>query len=136
MSRTLAVDYGTVRVGLAVSDPLGIMASPIGVVPRKEAVRHIGDLTEQMDIGTIVVGLPAALGGHEGVSAVEARALGEEIHQTTGIPVVYHDERFTSRMAESNLLEKGMKRRDRRNKVDEVAAAIILQDYLDSHRTA
>jgi putative Holliday junction resolvase len=85
-----------------------------------------------MDVAKIVVGLPTTLGGHEGPSAEEARTLGKDLHNATDLPVVYHDERFTSRMAESTLLADGMKRRDRRQKVDKIAAAIILQDYLDN----
>lgn len=132
MSRVLGIDYGTKRVGVAVSDALGITVSPVAVVGRPDAVEAVVNLVKELDVGKIVIGLPTALGGHEGTSAEAARALGEDLRAATGLPVVYHDERFTSRMAESSLLEKGMKRRDRRQKVDEVAAAIILQDYLDN----
>jgi putative Holliday junction resolvase len=74
------------------------------------------------------------LSGGEGVSATEARKLAEEIRTVTGVDVVMVDERFTSRLAEVALLESGMKRRKRRETVDKVAAAIILQDYLDRSR--
>lgn len=132
MSRVLGVDYGTKRVGLAVSDPLGMTVSPLDVVPRGEVVAYVAGVVKELELGKIVVGLPTGLGGREGFSAEEARTLGKELSEASGLPVVYHDERFTSRMAESNLLDKGMKRRDRRRKVNEVAAAIILQDYLDN----
>lgn len=132
MSRVLGIDFGTKRVGLAVSDGLGVLASPLDVVPRDRVVDVVRSIVIEMDIAKIVVGLPTALGGHEGPSADEARSLGKDLHNATDLPVVYHDERFTSRMAESALLEKGMKRRDRRQKVDKIAAAIILQDYLDN----
>jgi len=79
----------------------------------------------------VIVGLPTGLSGEEGVSAVGARALGKELLAATGIPVDYLDERFTSKLAEDVLLQSGMKRRQRRETVDKVAAAIILQDYLD-----
>jgi putative Holliday junction resolvase len=72
------------------------------------------------------------MGGHEGESATAARELGEEIGELLEVPVSYVDERFTSRIAESALLESGMKRRDRKETVDKVAAAIILQTFLDS----
>lgn len=114
------------------SDTLGITVRPLDVVPRADAVSVVSEIVKDLDIGKIVVGLPTALGGHEGASADEARALGTEIQEATGVPVVFHDERFTSRMAESNLAEKGMKRRARRENVDKVAAAIILQDYLNN----
>jgi putative Holliday junction resolvase len=92
---------------------------------------EVVNLVKEQDIGTIVVGLPTGLSGGEGVSATEARKLAEEIRTVTGVDVVMVDERFTSRLAEVALLESGMKRRKRRETVDKVAAAIILQDYLD-----
>lgn len=131
MKRILGVDYGTKRVGFAVSDALGITARPLEVVPRSQAAERVIAFAQELDLGKIVVGLPTGLGGTEGDSARAARDLAEELNQATGLPVIFHDERFTSRMAESSLLESGMKRRERRNKVDKVAAAIILQDYLD-----
>ncbi|MGH8916135.1 MAG: Holliday junction resolvase RuvX [Acidimicrobiia bacterium] len=134
MSRSLGVDFGTKRVGLAVSDPLGMTARPLSVVSRSSVVDEVVGLVKELDIGTIVVGLPTGLGGDEGASASEARNLAEELGTATGVDLVLLDERFTSRMAESALLESGMKRRERRETVDKVAAAIILQDYLDKQR--
>ncbi|HEX9866934.1 MAG TPA: Holliday junction resolvase RuvX [Acidimicrobiia bacterium] len=131
MSRSLGVDFGTTRVGLAISDPLGLTARPLSVVPRSVVLDEVVNLVKEQDIGTIVVGLPTGLSGGEGVSATEARKLAEEIRTVTGVDVVMVDERFTSRLAEVALLESGMKRRKRRETVDKVAAAIILQDYLD-----
>jgi putative holliday junction resolvase len=132
MSRSLGVDCGSKRVGLALSDPLGISATPVSVVDRSLAVSEIARMVAQRDVDTIVIGLPTGLGGEEGVAALGARQLGEELAKATAAKVVFHDERYTSRMAESALLESGMKRRDRRITVDKVAAAIILQDYLDA----
>lgn len=132
MSRILGVDYGTKRVGLAISDGIGLTARPLDVVDRKELSETLQALAAEYDIDLVVVGLPTGLRGVEGDSAAGARQLGTEIGETTGIDVVYVDERFTSRMAESALLESGMKRRDRKETVDKVAAAIILQTYLDS----
>ncbi len=134
MSRSLGVDFGTKRVGLAVSDSLGLTARPLSVVPRSSVVDEVVNLVKELDIGTIVVGLPTGLSGGEGVSASEARKLADELKTAAGVDVVLVDERFTSRMAEVALVESGMKRRKRRETVDKVAAAIILQDYLDSHR--
>ncbi len=134
MSRVLGVDYGAKRVGLAVSDPLGLSARPLSVVPRSSAVVNVMNLVKELDVGTIVVGLPTGLSGGEGTSASEARKLADELGTATGVDVVLLDERFTSRMAEEKLVQTGMKRRERRQKVDKVAAAIILQDYLDSQR--
>ena len=134
MSRSLGIDYGTKRVGLALSDPLGLTARPLAVVPRSKIVEEVVSLVKEQEVGTIVVGLPTGLGGDEGISASEARKLADELAAATGVDVVLRDERYTSRMAESALLESGMKRRQRRESVDKVAAAIILQDYLDDNR--
>lgn len=131
MSRYLGVDFGTKRVGLAISDSLGMTARPLSVVPRASAVDEVVILVKEQDIGTIVVGLPTGLSGGEGMSATEARKLADELGSATGVDIVLLDERFTSRLAEVALLESGMKRRRRRETVDKVAAAIILQDYLD-----
>lgn len=131
MTRYLGVDYGTKRVGLALSDPLGLTAQPLDVVPRSEVVDRVRELVATESVGVLVVGLPTGLSGDEGASAEQARELGAELAEATGVAVEYVDERFTSRMAEAALLESGMKRRDRKENVDKVAAAIFLQDYLD-----
>ena len=131
MSRSLGVDYGTKRVGLAISDALGITARPLSVVSRSTVVAEVVNLVKEHDVGTIVVGLPTGLSGDEGMSASEARKLADELGAATGAEVILADERYTSRMADDALLESGMKRRKRRENVDKVAAAIILQDYLD-----
>lgn len=131
MTRYLGVDYGTKRVGLAISDGLGLTARPLQVVARPAVVKRVQELHAEYTVTTVVVGLPTGLAGQEGASAAGARALGDELSAATGIPVEYLDERFTSRLAEKALLQSGMKRRERRETVDKVAAAIILQDYLD-----
>jgi putative holliday junction resolvase len=131
VSRSLGVDYGTKRVGLAISDSLGITARPLSVVPRSAVVDEVVNLVKEHDVGTIVVGLPTGLSGDEGMSASEARKLADELGAATGAEIILADERYTSRMADDALLESGMKRRKRRENVDKVAAAIILQDYLD-----
>jgi putative Holliday junction resolvase len=133
VSRVLGVDCGTKRVGVAISDGLRMLASPHSVFDRDDSVEGIAGLVEANDIGLIVVGLPAGLSGVETWSTEDARNLGEELRRRTGVDVEFFDERFTTRMAESSLIESGMKRRDRRATVDKVAAAIILQDYLDTH---
>lgn len=130
MTRFIGVDYGSKRVGLAISDSLGLTAQPLEVVPRAKAVERILELVVEYGVETVVLGLPTGLSGGEGVSAQEARSLGGQL-ASPELEVEYIDERFTSRMAEEVLLESGMKRRDRRDTVDKVAAAIILQGYLD-----
>jgi putative Holliday junction resolvase len=132
VSRYLGVDYGTKRIGLAISDALGLTARPLRVVPRKDFESVLSSLGDEYAIAEVVIGMPTALGGHEGDSARGARELGDAIAELLDVPVRYIDERFTSRIADSALLESGMKRRVRRETVDKVAAAIILQTYLDS----
>lgn len=136
MSRVLGVDYGTTRIGLAISDGLGITARPLEVVRREDLEKALGRIAEEYEVETVVVGLPTSLSGHEGNSATGARRLGDEIGGILRVDVVFVDERFTSRMAEAALLESGMKRRDRKGTVDKVAAAIILQTYLDAKRSS
>ena len=132
MSRVIGVDYGDTRIGLAISDPLGLTARPLEVVPRADFAGRVAALVAEHDVATVVIGLPRTLGGGESSSTTGARALEGEL-AGLDVEVVFVDERFTSRMAESALLESGMKRRDRRATVDKVAAAIILQTYLDGN---
>ena len=134
MTRILGVDVGTKRVGLAVSDPLGLGATPLDVVSRAASFERIAGIVEEHDVKTVVIGLPTGLSGGEGKSAQDARNFGGELGRRMGVEVVYRDERFTSRIAEQRLLDTGMKRRERRSAVDQMAAAIILQDYLDGLR--
>lgn len=135
MSRILGVDYGTKRIGLAISDGLGLTARPLDVVPAAQLEDHLRELRDEYQFTRVVMGLPTGLSGSEGDSAQRARELASKIGELLDLDVVLVDERFTSRMAEGVLLESGMKRRDRKETVDKVAAAIILQTYLDAaHR--
>jgi putative Holliday junction resolvase len=131
MTRVLAVDPGTVRVGLAVSDPLGITAQPLEVVPAARALERIRLLTEELAVDRIIVGLPLTEGGEEGRSARAAREMAGQIAEMTGLEVTTVDERYTSRMAESLMVKAGVRRRRRREGVDKVAAAVLLRSYLD-----
>ncbi len=131
VGRVLAFDPGSTRVGVAVSDPLRIVATPLKVVPLSEFEQELHLLVSEYQPSTIVIGLPVGLSGREGPSAQAARALGDLVSQATGIHVEFVDERFTTATAESAMLEGGVKRRDRRQNVDKVAAAVILRHYLD-----
>lgn len=133
MSKILGVDCGTKRVGVAISDSSGMIARPLDVLPRSEFLERIQELIADNEIERVVVGLPTPLSGRDSPSTQDARSLGEEI-SALGVEVVLTDERFTSRIAESTLLEAGVRRRSRREKIDKVAATIILQSYLDSQR--
>jgi putative Holliday junction resolvase len=131
--KALGVDPGERRVGIAVSDDSGLIASPHSVIDRRreEPVARIAALCDELEIETIVVGLPVTLAGGEGASAEAARGLGAEIAAASGRNLVYWDERFTSVQAEQSLLEAGVGRRRRRELTDKVAAAMMLQGYLD-----
>lgn len=131
MSRVLAVDPGTVRVGLAVSDPLGISAHPLDVIDAFGAVDQITELCSEMGVSEIIVGLPVTEAGEEGEAARRARNLAEELEARTGLAVTTVDERYTSRMAEKMMAEAGADSRSRRGSVDKVAAAVLLRGYLD-----
>lgn len=131
MPRYLGIDYGTKRVGIAISDGLGLTARPLDTVPRGGVVERVKELVEAYEVEKLIVGLPTGLGGQTGPSVEGAQALGQELAAVTGLAVEYIDERFTSRLAEGVLLNSGMKRRQRRETVDKVAAAIILQAFLD-----
>ena len=129
--RVLGLDHGTHRVGIAVSDALRMTAQPLEVVARAIAVDRVRELVAEYEIRDIVVGLPTSLNGTEGPPATAARAFGDQISLATGIEVRYVDERFTTVTAEKAMLEGGASRRVRRDSLDKVAAAIILQGFLD-----
>ena len=133
MSRILGLDPGERRIGVALSDPTGTIASPHSVIDRRRSdpLAAVRDLCEAEGVEQIVIGLPTGLSGNEGPSAKAARAFGSLIAEGVDIPVEYQDERFTTVTAESALLEGGVRRDKRRDVRDKVAAAVILQAYLD-----
>jgi putative Holliday junction resolvase len=134
-TRLLGVDYGSVRIGLAVSDPDRKLAFPLSTHERRgtEAdAAFFRTLVAEEEIGALVVGLPVHLDGREGQKAVEARAFGQWLSETTGLPVTFYDERFSSVQAESALWEAGLTHRKRRQRRDKVAAQMVLQAYLDA----
>jgi putative holliday junction resolvase len=132
--RVLGIDYGSHRVGLAVSDSLRMTAQPLEVISRPAAVERISEVIAEMEIKQIVMGLPLGLSGREGPAARLARSFGTEITDATGLPVVFLDERFTTSTAESAMLSANVRRSRRRQSIDKVAAAVILQAFLDRSR--
>lgn len=133
--RLLGVDFGTVRVGLAVSDADRIIASPFETYARRDSnvdADHFSNVVRAERIVGLVVGLPLHTGGEEGIKAKEARAFGNKLGEITGLPVVYWDERCTTAAAEDSLREAGLPRGKRKARLDRVAAQIILQSYLDA----
>jgi putative Holliday junction resolvase len=133
LARYLGLDPGERRIGVALSDPLGIIAQPHVVLDRRRGsvLDEIRAICTEHSVETIVVGLPTSLSGVEASAAERARVFGDEVAGATGCEVVFFDERFTTVQAESALLEGGMKRRQRRETVDKIAAAVMLQGYLD-----
>lgn len=133
--RLLGVDFGTVRVGLAVSDPDRLIASPFETYVRKDvkvdAAYYTRVVAAEKIVG-LVVGLPLHTGGEEGIKAREARDYGAWLAEATGLPVVFWDERCTTAAAEDALWDAGLSHRKRRDRRDRVAAQLILQGYLDA----
>jgi putative Holliday junction resolvase len=137
MSRVMAVDPGSRRVGVAVSDPTGTIAQPLAALPAEPAetlVARLVDVAREQEATRLVVGLPRRLDGGQGPEAKAARALAGELRMASGLPVSLVDERLTSVAAERALLAGGASRARRRELSDQVAAALILQSYLDSAR--
>ena len=136
VSRVLAVDLGDVRVGVALSDPMGWTAQPLPTISAKAAggpVKAVATLVRVHDVATVVVGLPLLLSGEEGERARLSRAFGARLGaEVPEVEIVLWDERLTSSQAERQMIADGVGRNRRRGKVDAVAAALILQSFLDS----
>ena len=136
-ARVLGVDYGRRRVGIAVSDPLGVIARAVGVLERTPSLAsEICRLAAELGAGSVVVGMPLTLRGEKGGMAMEVEAFVAELERTCGLPVTTVDERFTSSTAVDTMIEMGVPKKKRREKgrVDAMAAALILQDFLDGRR--
>ena len=132
MGRLLAVDLGTRRVGLALSDELEIIASPLCTLPYKTVNRLIDELTgiiRDKNVDTVVVGLPLREDGSEGEGCVRSREFAGRL-EGLGVKTVLWDERYTSLRAEKLLREAGFNRKKAKNKVDRIAASYILEDYM------
>jgi putative holliday junction resolvase len=136
--RVLALDVGTRRLGVAVSDPTGTVASPLATVPRRspaEDARTIAALADEQAATTVVVGLPVTLAGGEGPAAATVRAyLAELAPLLPGLAFELVDERLSTAAAERALVGGRVRRRDRRQVVDQVAASVFLQTWLDRRR--
>ena len=137
MGRILGIDYGKVRTGLALSDPMHIIASPYKTISfsgMSDAVDQILSETEANEVERIVVGLPLSMSGKNSLQTIEVMKFIEELKSKTSIPVVEIDERLTSVEAKRMLHEMGIKTGHNKSQVDKTAAAIILKTYLDSKR--
>lgn len=136
MTRILGLDYGTRRIGVAVSDPLGLTAGPLEVLDATagDLDDRLRNLAADLGVELIVVGLPVGLDGREGPAALDARRFADRVAAATGLPVEVYDERFSTVTAERVLLEAGLRRERRKQARDRVAAAVFLQAYLDGRR--
>ena len=135
--RVLAIDPGSVRLGLALSDPSGTIAQPLSVLSRRseaEDLKVLTALVREHEVGQIVIGLPRMMNGRLESAAVEAQAFGARVGHATRRPVAYWDERLTSVAAERYLIEQGRRRGKRRQEIDRMAATLLLQGYLDYQR--
>lgn len=132
--KILSLDIGTVRIGIATSDIMEIIASAYETYRRKnltEDVKYIASLVSKLEVGEVVIGLPLKLDGTEGQSVEMAKTFGDELAKLITCPIVYQDERLSTVTAQKILIESGMRREKRKDKVDSIAATIILQTYLD-----
>lgn len=134
-SRLLALDIGGKRIGVAISDELGMIASPLTMIPAAgDVTAELKRLVETYAIGRVVVGLPVGLSGREGPQAQQTRAVVAELAAAVNIPFVFADERLTSAIAEQALMAQGTRRDKRKDHIDAMAASVILQGYLDQQR--
>lgn len=133
--RSMGLDVGTKTIGVAVSDELGWTAQGLPTIRRtqlKQDLAALKEIIEEKGVNEVVVGLPLNMNGSEGPRAEESRKLGELIADQTGLPVHYWDERLTTVAAERVLIEADVSRQKRRQVIDQLAATIILQGWLDA----
>lgn len=138
MGRIMALDVGDVRIGIAVSDPMGIIANPLETYTRKgnieQDARYIAELAQSKEAALLISGLPLGLNGNENDQTRKTREFIDVLKEHCDIPVKYLDERFTTLSAERALIQGNVRRENRKKVIDKVAATIILQNYLDSKR--
>ena len=135
--RILALDFGERRIGVAATDPLGLMAQPLTVIEREslaQDIAKIGEIVRRRGAERIVLGLPLNMNGTEGPPAKRAKRFAARLKRELGLEIELWDERLTTVEAEQVLLAADRSRAERRRRKDEVAAAVILEDYLAAKR--
>ena len=133
--RVLALDFGSRRIGVAVSDPLGITAQQLSAIRRegdRKDIEAIAAMAGEYGVDTVVIGLPLLPAGTEGTQAAKVRKFALKVQDCLGLPVVPWDERFTTAQAERHLIDAGVRREKRREVRDSLAAALLLQSALDA----
>lgn len=137
MGRLLAIDYGTKRTGIAVSDPLKIIANGLTTVPSHTLLDFLKTYMDKEKVECIIVGLPKQMNNEYSENMKHIRPFVKKLETLyPDMKIEYYDERFTSVMAQQAIIDSGLKKKDRQNKalVDEVSATIILQSYMESLR--
>ncbi len=137
MARLLSIDYGKKRTGLAVSDPLQIIANGLTTVETSKLFDYLGDYLQKEEVERIIVGLPKQMNNEPSENMKRVEPFVNRLRKLyPRIPVEYYDERFTSKMAQQTMIDAGLKKKDRQNKgmVDEISATILLQGYMESRR--
>lgn len=137
MDRMIGIDYGRARVGVAMSDPLGVFASPLETVASAKIIDYLQKMTTSETVVRFVVGYPMNLDGRPAEAAADVDVFLKQLSKRfPSIPVSLEDERFTSVLAHRAMIDGGMKKSERRKKesVDKISAAIILQSYLDRNK--
>lgn len=137
MERIIGIDYGRRRVGIAVSDPLFVFASPLETVDGAKIIEYLKNYAQKETVTQFVVGYPMNLDNTPSEAAADVDIFLKQLGKAfPGVPVALEDERFTSVLAHRAMIDGGMKAKDRRNKasVDKISAAIILQSYLDKKK--
>ncbi|HHU42826.1 MAG: Holliday junction resolvase RuvX [Bacillota bacterium] len=133
--RKIALDVGDVRIGIATSDPMSIIAGGYETFVRTKDLsrdmEHISRIIKEKECDTIVIGLPLNMDGTSGKRADMAREFAKKLEEYVNVPIVFQDERLSTVSAEKSLIESGMRREKRKKVIDKVAATIILQSYLD-----
>ena len=133
--RSLGIDLGTRRIGVAMSDSSGVIASPLTVLPRSSTHaqdhKKIQDLIDEYEVDCVVVGMPLSMSGKVGPAAKSAQDEIDEMESALSVPVYSYDERLTSKTANESMMQANMKAQARRRIVDKIAAAVMLQGWLD-----
>ena len=136
--RVLAIDHGTKRMGIAVSDPSGTIALPLEFIPAEPFnafLNRLKTLIQEKEVEQILVGMPRNMDGSYGPAAAKVREFIAVLKETIAVPILTWDERLTSTQANRFLVQANVSRKDRKEKVDQAAAAILLQSFLDSRPT-
>lgn len=135
MGRVLGIDFGMKRIGLARSDPMKLIASPLKTISTGKTLEETADLIlqELTDVETIVLGLPLLLSGKDSETTTTVRKFGTILEQKSNLPLILWDERLTSKQVEKLMIEAQVSRKKRSRHVDTMSATLILQNYLDGN---